>query len=148
MKKKWFWIGGAAVLLLVCALLYFRPMPLSHSVTQTGQLSIQISNVGVENGDPYLDTTRYDAITETQKDDILALLQQYAYCRTVSTPFSDGSLSGLGDRVLYLCVYEDDTVANELTISSDGNIAMDGKTYKMDRAEQFIDQVAELLKTT
>lgn len=148
MKKKWFWIGGAAVLLLVCALLYFRPMPLSHSVTQTGQLSIQISNVGVENGDPYLDTTRYDAITGTQKDDILALLQQYAYCRTVSTPFSDGSLSGLGDRVLYLCVYEDDTVANELTISSDGNIAMDGKTYKMDRAEQFIDQVAELLKTT
>ena len=39
-------------------------------------------------------------------------------------------------------------MANELTISSDGNIAMDGKAYKMDRAEQFIDQVAEFLKTT
>ena len=91
MKKKWLWIGGAAVLLLVCALLYFRPMPLSHSVTQTGQLSIQISNVGVENGDPYLDTTRYDTITGTQKNDILALRQQYAYCRSGSTPFSDGS---------------------------------------------------------
>lgn len=148
MKKKWLWIGGVAVLLLVCALLYFRPMPLSHRVTQAGQLSIQISNVGVQNGDPYLDTAHYNNLTETQQDTILALLDQYAYCRTVGTLFSDGSLSGLGDRMLYLCVFENDAVANELAISSVGKIAMDGKTYKMDRAEQFIDQVEELLQTT
>ena len=147
MKKRWLWIGGAAVLLIGCALLYFRPMLLSHGITHTGQISIQISNVGVENGEPYLDTTDYQNIAETQKNSILALMDKYTYSKSMSTPFSDGSLSGLGNRVLYLCVYEDDTVANEIAISSDGKIAVDGKTYKMDQAEQFMNQVLELLET-
>ena len=55
-------------------------------------------------------------------------------------------MSGLGNRLIYIFINGDDTTGNLITVSSTGEIGIDNKTYKMDNAEQFIEQMTEILE--
>ena len=58
---------------------------------------------------------------------------------------SDGSLSGLGDKMLYIYVYEDASLVGSIFVSSAGKIAVNEKSYRMENAEQFIGQIIEIM---
>ena len=90
------------------------------------------SQIGVENGEAYIDSVNYQDITIDQKNAILSLLDKYTYRRTVGTLFSNGSTSDLGNKTLSIYVYDDDLLINE-------------KTYNMEDAERFIEQMIEIM---
>lgn len=135
------------VILLAGLIIYFMPKPLSDRIGESSQISsIVVAEIGIGDGEPFIDPTSYSDITEEQKDSIFALCKQYSYRRTFYTLFSDGSLSGLGDRLIHIFIYGDMTVNDiNMSISSTGKIAIGNKTYQMNHAEQFIDQMKEIL---
>lgn len=68
-------------------LLYLRPMELSDLVNEDQQISITWNEIGIRNGEPYIDSESYNDVTEEQKLNMIELFQQYTYKRSLATPF-------------------------------------------------------------
>ena len=83
MNKKTVLAVGLCVVLLVCSVIYFRPLPLSSCIPENGSLLLHSNTFGVQNGKPYIHSEAYDHITEDQKEKIMELAQAYTYNRTL-----------------------------------------------------------------
>lgn len=140
MKKKTICLILAIVLILTSAIIYFIPMKLSDSLGDGSKITITVTEIGVKDGTPFIEPVSDPDLTEEQLERIFALCSQYSYRRTIHTLFSDGSMSGIGGKVIYICGNN-----ATITVSSTGQIAVNDKIYKMKHAEQFIDQVTEIL---
>lgn len=147
MKKKRFCFGATFAILLVGLIIYFVPKPLSNHLDESTQItSVVVQRFKTQDGEPIIDTSSYSEITKEQKDRIFALCNQYSYRRTVHTLFSDGSMSGLGDRLIDIFIQAEDTTIRLIAIASTGTISIGNKTYKMSQAEQFMNQMEEILE--
>lgn len=145
MKKKTIYLVVIVIVLLICIIAFFKPLSLSDIARENNQIKMVLSELGVRNGEAYIDSVDYQAITTEQKSAILTLLEKYTYRRTVDTLFSDGSISGLGDKTLSIYVYDDVSLVGSIFVSSSGRIAVNEKSYSMENAEQFIEQIIEIM---
>ena len=87
------------ILIVICSVLYFRPISFAQKNDITG-LSVIHYAFNVPNGSSIMDTQSYTDVTETQITQVLSLLEDYRYYRKWNTYISDGSLSGLGDDLI------------------------------------------------
>lgn len=123
---------------VVCAI-YFHPL----HFTTSGELQVAVTDVGVENGEPKLDTQTYTELTEEQIAEICEILDSYAYYRTPATPFTDGSFDDLSDCVVHLYFFRDGS-SRTYALSPAGKLATDGKTYRMGKAQQCIEKLRRI----
>lgn len=144
MKKRWIAVGIILVL-LSGVVAYFWPRPLSGQLEPGEHMSVTMTNLGVRSGETYMEPEQYEDITEEQQTQIAALLDQCSYTRTLGTLFSDGSMEGLGDRLLVLYWYNDTGFTASLTVSASGQVAFGDRTYRMKDAEAFLDRMTEIL---
>lgn len=144
MKKRWIAVG-IVLILLAGAAVYFWPRPLMGQLEPGEHLSVTITHMGINNGKPYMEPEQYDDITEAKQAEIAALLDEYSYRRTLTTAFSDGSLEGVGDRVLVLHWYNDTGSTSSLSVSAAGQVALGNRTYRMGDAPEFLDRITEIL---
>ncbi len=147
MKKRVIYLIGIAIALLICVIAYFKPMSLSNAVSENGKISSMIEHV-IRNGEPGFDAVEYKDITTEQECAILTLFEKYTYRRTFGTLFSNGSMSGLGDKMLSIYVLGDNTSGGEIFVTSSGKIRINAKIYRMENAEQFIEQIIEIMEQT
>ena len=151
MKRKVIFLTVIVIALLTCGVLYFKPLSLSDLAGETDQVKIVSRELGVRNGEAYIDSVSYQDITPEQTRAILALLGEHPYRRTVGTLFSkNGAVSVLGDKTLSLYVYDDGSLINEvsLTSSESGKIVVNKKVYHMKTAEQkqLMEQILEIIR--
>ena len=123
----------------------FQALSLSDVAEADNQMKMIYSQIGVENGEAYIDSVNYQDITIDQKNAILSLLDKYTYRRTVGTLFSNGSTSDLGNKTLSIYVYDDDLLINSVFATSSGKVVINEKTYNMEDAERFIEQMIEIM---
>lgn len=142
MKKKttYFVCIGIAVLLLICTILYFKPLSLSNIADKDMKMYITLIEYSIENGEQISATTEYQNITEEQHKEILSVLDEYTYQRTFETLFSNGTMHGLGNKVLYI------GNGKIITVTATGKLAINGKIYSIDNAEQLIQQILEIVE--
>ena len=150
MKKRMICLAVIVIALLTCGVLYFQPLSLSDLAGETDQVKIVYCELGVRNGEAYVDPVAYQDITPEQQRAIFALLEEHPYRRTVGTLFSrNGAVSGIGDKTLSLYVYDDGSLINEvsLTSSESGKIVVNEKVYHMKTAEQkqLMEQIMEIV---
>ena len=145
MKKKTIYLVVIVIVLLICIIAFFKPLSLSNTAIENNQIKMVLSEFGVRNGEAYIDSVDYQAITTEQKSAILTLLEKYTYRRTFGTLFSDGSISELGEKTLSIYVYDDVSLVGSIFVSSSGKIAVNEKSYRMENAEQFIEQIIEIM---
>lgn len=131
---------------MLTMLAFLKPLSLSDIANENNQIKMILSKFEVRNGEAYIDSVDYQEITTEQKHSILNLLEKYTYRRTLSTLFSDGSMSGLGDKMLSIYVYDDVSLIGSILVSSSGKIAVNEKTYSMKNAERFIEQIVEIME--
>lgn len=144
MKKKTIYLVVIVIVLLIF-IAFFKPLSLSDIARENNQIKMVLNELGVRNGEAYIDSVDYQVITAEQKSAILTLLEKYTYRRTFDTLFSDGSISGLGDKTLSIYVYDDVSLVGSIFVSSSGRIAVNEKNYRMENAEQFIEQIIEIM---
>ena len=137
MRKKTVCGIVICIALLLCDALYFRPLSLSRSINESSSFIIQINNFGVRDGEPYIDSDSYDDIAEAQKEKIISLLKESSYQRTLKTYISDGSIEQVGNRVVSLYIYDNDTLSESIYVSDSGQLSVNDRVYKMKDAEQF-----------
>ena len=133
-KTKMLIVVGAAVMVLLCAALYFRPMPLSKPAEDGGRMQLVLNKFGIENGEPEIDAETYTEITPEENSAIMAVLEQYTYRRTLETLFSDGTLDG--EEILYLHLD-----GESIAVSTAGKAAIRGRIYGVKNARQLIRQI-------
>ena len=131
MKKKAIYLVVIVIVLLICIIAFFKPLSLSDIARENNQIKMVLSELGVRNGEAYIDSVDYQDITTEQKSAILILLEKYTYKRTLGTLFSDGSISELGDKTLYIYVYDDVSLVGSIFVSSSGRIAVNEKNYRI-----------------
>lgn len=147
MKKKIICFAAVFAILLIGLIIYIVPKPLSNRFGESNQITaITIQEFSIRDGEPFIDSITYSDITEEQKNGIFALCNQYSYSRTFHTLFSDGSMSGLGDKLIHIYINGNDPTVNQITLSSTGEIGIGNKTYKMRQAEQFIEKMTKILE--
>ena len=146
MKKKTAFLLVLVIALLICVIAFFQPLSLSDTVSEKNQIKMTLAEFGVKNGEASIDSVDYQIITAQQQIAILDLLREYPYKRTFGTLFSDGSLSGLGDKTLSIYVYDNTSLVGNIFVASSGKIAVNEKTYSMKNADQFIAQVIEIME--
>lgn len=147
MERKSIILVLIAVLLLIGLAIYFRPLHFSVP-DEISQISIVLNEYAVSGGEPTIDSAEYPATSPEQRRAIRALLEKTAYRRTAGTPFSDGSMSDVGNRTLAIYIYDGDSLADSIFVSSSGKIAVQNKTYYMKNSEQLIEQIIEIAKRT
>ena len=147
MKRKATVLAAIAVLLLIGLAIYFRPLHFSVP-DEISQISIVLNEYAVSGGEPTIDSAEYPVTSPEQRRAIRALLEKTAYRRTAGTPFSDGSMSDVGNRTLAIYIYDGDSLADSIFVSSSGKIAVQNKTYYMKNSEQLIEQIIEIAKRT
>ena len=145
MKRKATVLAAIAVLLLISLAIYFRPLHFSVP-DEISQISIVLTEYAVSDGEPTIDSAEYPATSPEQRRAIRALLEKTAYRRTAGTPFSDGSMSDVGNRTLAIYIYDGESLADSIFVSSSGKIAVQNKTYYMKNSEQLIEQIIEIAK--
>lgn len=145
MKKKIMYLIGIVVL-VVCVIAYFKPQSFSDFADHENQIKMILKDFTIENGEPNIESSEYQNITETQKHDILNALQQFTYRRNIKTLFSDGSMSDLGDKMLTIYVYENGLHVDSVMVSSSGKIAVKDKVYSMKNADDFIEQIVDIVE--
>lgn len=151
MKKRAICLAVTVIALLTCGILYFKPLSLSDLAGENDQVKVLYCELGVRNGEAYVDPVDYQDITPEQTRAILALLGEHPYRRTVGTLFSkNGAVSGLGNETLSLYVYDNGSLINEvsLTSSESGKIVVNEKVYRMKTAEQeqLMEQILEIIR--
>lgn len=144
--KKTIYLVLIVIVLLVSMIAFLKPLSLSDIANENNQMTMIFSELGVRNGEAYIDSVDYQEITAEQKRGILNLLEKYTYRRTFSTLFSDGAISGLGDETLSIYVYDDVSLIGNIFVTSSGKIAVNEKTYSMKNSEQFIEQIIEIME--
>lgn len=144
MKKKAICIIGIAIVLLICIIAYFKPLSLSNTVSENSTISMILNEYVIKNGKPDIDVVEYQDLTAEQKNAILTLLEQYTYRRTLGTLFSNGTMSGTGNKMLSIYVFDDDSSA--VFVTGSGEIVVNGNNYRMKNAEQFIAQIVEIME--
>lgn len=145
MKKKTFYSIGIAVVLLICIITYFKPLSLSDTTRDITQVKMVLCEYGIRNGEPYIDSTNYQTVSEEQNSEILSLFDKYTYRRNLGTLFSDGSMSGLGKETLNIYVYDGVSLKGTIFVASSGEIVVNDKNYSMENAEKFIEQIVEIM---
>ena len=145
MKKKMLCSTIIVFAFFVCCTVYFKPLSLSDVAGADNQIKMVYSQLGVKNGEAYIDSVDYQDITIDQKNAILSLLDKHTYRRTVGTLFSNGSTSDLGDKTLSIYVYDDASLINSVLVTSSGKVVINEKTYNMEDAEPFIEQIVEIM---
>lgn len=145
MKKKTIYLIVIVIVLLIGMIAFFKPLSFSNIARENNQINMVLSELGVRNGEAYIDSVDYQAITTEQKSAILTLLEKYTYRRTFGTLFSDGSISGLGDQTLSIYVYDDVSLVGSIFVTSSGRLAVNEKSYRMENAERFIEQIIEIM---
>ena len=147
MKKKTMCIIGVVIVLLICIIAYFKPLSLLDTIGENNRIDIVLKEIEYEDGKSNIESILYNDISEEQKNAILALLEKYDYRRTFGTLFSDGSLTDIGKKTLTICVYDDNLSDTAIIIvASSGKIAINDKSYGMEDAEQFIEQIIEIVE--
>ena len=145
-KKKLLYVIGIAIVLLIITIVYFKPLPLSGLASDSNQVAMVWNEIGVRDGTAYMDCVEYQSLTSDQNRAILSLLDKYTYQRTLGTIFSDGSMPGY--YVLNIYLSNEISMNNYIFVSSSGEILVHGKTYHIKNAEQFIEQILEIVKST
>lgn len=147
MKRKSIILVLIAVLLLIGLAIYFRPLHFSVP-DESSQISIVLNEYAVSDGKPTIDSAEYPATGTEQISAIRTLLEETTYQRTAGTLFSDGSMTDMGNRTLAIYIYDGDSLADSIFVSSSGKIAVQNKTYCMKNSEQLIEQIIEIAKRT
>ena len=143
MKKKSIILAAIAVLLLIGLGIYFRPLHFSVP-EEISQITMVLNEYAVSDGEPTIDSAEYQATSPEQMSAIRALLEEITYRRTAGTPFSDGSMTDMGDRTLAIYIYDGDSLSDSIFVSSSGKAAVQNKTYRMKNAERFMEQIIEI----
>lgn len=146
MKKKIIGLIGAVAILLVGIIAYFRPLSLSTAVRENCNIYVILNEIGYVVGNSAIRSESYEDLTDKQKSDILSVLEEYTYQRTLATPFSDGTLSGTWDKDLLIYMFDGHSWHDSFTVTSSGEIRVDGKIYRMENAEQFIAQILAIVR--
>lgn len=144
MKKPSYKILTAGIIIIIvlaALLLYFRPMEMSDLINENYEIRITRTEVGVRDGEPYIDTKNYNDLTEEQRQDIMSLFQQYTYRRTPGTLFSDGSISGAINNYINFFVYEDSELVRMIIISDTGGMSVDSRVYVMQEPSALIQDI-------
>lgn len=142
-KKKFAYVIGIAIVLLIITIVFFKPLPLSSLASDNNQVAVLWNEIGVRDRMPYMDCVEYQSLTPSQSKAILSLLDKYTYKRTLRTLFSDGTMAGYYALNIYLS--NEISMNNYIFVSTSGEILIHGKTYHMMNAEQFIEQVLEIV---
>ena len=145
MKKKTISLLSLAILLF-CTIIYFRPLSLSNLVAEDSLINIIFNEYMVENGEPDIKGVEYKDITAEQKNALLPILEKYTYRRTLGTLFSNGSMSGTGNKTLSIYVFDDNS--DSIFVTALGKIAVNNKNYHMENSGQFIEQIIEIMAQT
>lgn len=146
MKKKMIFQIAIVVVVLVCIITFFKPLSFSDIVNEKNQIIMILNEFGIRDGEAHIDSDDYQDITAEQKHSIINVLKKYTYRRTFGTPFSDGSISELGDKMLSVYVYDDVSLILSIIVSSSGRIAINEKTYSMKNAEQLITRLMKIVE--
>ncbi len=131
------------LVLLVGGLLYFKPFQLSRHINENSKISMIVEELGVKDGQPYINTESYNDITDEQIKNVIGLFQKYSYRRTIHTAFSDGTIGG--NRLVHIFISENDKSSEAISISISGSISVNGKTYKLPNAPEFIQEFFEII---
>ena len=145
MKKKAIWIIALAIVLLLGIIIYFKPLSFSNIVSDNSEISMILNEYGIRNGKPDIDVVEYKDITVEQKSAILAVLDECTYKKTLDTLFSNGSMSGMGNKMLSIYVFNESSDSHVLVISSK-EIVINGKNYRMKNAGLLIEQIIAIME--
>lgn len=137
--------GIVIVVVLAALLLYFRQMDMSDLINGDQNILITRNEFGVQNGEPYINYENYNDLTDDQKQDIVDLFQRYTYRRTPGTLFSDGSLSGMGDELINIYIYEGTELVRTVTISDTGDMSVNNRNYVMQESLELIHNISGII---
>ena len=144
-------------IVIVCAILalcvaFVCPRSLGSGLSVDDHFGVRFSIAGVEIDEeedvayPVIDTTDTKVLTTEQKEKVLELLDKHPYYRTIGTVLANGSMRDEYNEVT-LVVYDDETntLTRYLSIGKGGQMLYAGHTYRMWRAEQFYNEMEEIL---
>ncbi len=143
---KFVLLAAAIIAIAVALFFYFSPISMSKLLNSEQSYYLTHIEFSIEDSAPIINSQDFSSEdTNMHKQELTTLLSQHFYNRTTGTLFSDGSMNDFGDELLHIFVYEETEFVNIISISSSGNIAVNGKNYTMTYAHELIEEIMQLM---
>lgn len=139
------------VFILIGVGLYFKPTPMSNLINYSNTDFIDIINTAFVFDESISAITQEvqdfnnDNITQDQLSSIINLLDGYYYARDINTIFSSHSLDNLGDNLMGVYACDINNNLTSLSISSNNQISINGKTHSIKNSSQLILDILSVL---
>lgn len=149
MKKARYKVLATGIIVaavLAALLLYFWPMKISDLINENQEIHITQIEMGIQDSEPYMDNENYCDLTKEQRKDIIDLFQQYTYRRTPGTAFSDGSLSGISDRIIHLYAYDDGELLYTIFITDTNGLSINERSYVLRDSSGLIQEILTVIE--
>ena len=149
MKKARYKVLATGIIVaavLAALLLYFWPMKISDLINENQEIHITQIEMGIQDGEPYMDNENYCDLTKEQRKDIIDLFQQYTYRRTPGTAFSDGSLSGISDRIIHVYAYDDGELLYTIFITDTNGLSINERSYVLRDSSGLIQEILTVIE--
>ena len=146
MKKKLVWSVAICIVLLISGSIYFHSLTLADNIGENNTFRVQVIAADVRNGEVHTDTKSQDIVTGQQKEDIMLLMQKYSYKRMLKTYISGNTMEQIGNRSVFLYIYDGDTLLHTICVTDSGQISVDDRLYKMKNARQFNDEIEKIVR--
>ena len=120
-------------------------MSISSLFDDTTVIKISYSNLGIADGETYIENTDYNTLTAEEKTQLLSILSKYTYARKMSTVFSNGSSNGVGSEILLLYTENRENESQTICISSLNEIIVDNHVYTTKDSWKMIEELKEII---
>lgn len=138
--------GVAAVVVVLCVCISFRPVSFTKIATEKHEISLVLNEFEIVDGKMDTDAREYQNLAAEEKAAVLELLEQYKYRKTLDTILSNGKLSDIGDKMLAIHAHDGVSEAVVMVVTTSGQVSVGGVSYRMDGAEELIDKVLDVVK--
>ncbi len=144
MKKKI--LALTLIIALIGIICYFKPIATSGLLNENQTIQIAYSNIGVKEGEPYINSETFNEITDEQKSSIIEQLENYTYRRKWNTLFTSGAFSDLGEHLMHIYIYEGDKHIDSYAFNASNECVIDGKNYVMEKSKDFVESVLDIVR--
>lgn len=123
--------------------MYFKPLNLTALInnSNTDNLTILASSLNIND---YYNNT-YQDISQDDLLSIINIINNYTYTRKFNSMFSEDSLGELGDYLIHIYTYKNNSQINSLSISNNNKISINNKNYSIKNSDNLIQEILEVL---
>lgn len=145
LKYKYILLLLVSLVAVLSLAIYYKPMRLSDTLDAYTDIKFIYMELGTRDGNANIDDSGFITLSVEECEQLYGIFNQYTYTKNIEAVFSDGSMGGLGSKVVYIYTYQNDVLINTILLSSSDKVSYNNKIYSLSNSDELVNEITEMM---